>query len=390
MSNESLYKILKKSESIGLLCNHTSWHSSLGQYTFELVAAANKLRFVFIPEHGLFGELQDQAKLDNTSIYSTLAENAQWVSLYNSSTNSLVAADDQLRSLDTLLIDLQDAGSRYYTYTSTIYLLLERITFLGLNTKIVILDKPNPAGRQVEGTRITDEYASFIGLSGLPHRHGLTLAELCRYFKHRLKGKWELVIFPINKKDYRFIAPSPNIPTVQVCRLYSGQCLWEGTNLSEGRGTTQPFETIGAPFLNWVFKEKWNDRNHPTYRKNCTIRPTRFIPVFHKFSNTVCDGLQLMPGENKKYHSLGHSLQLMKFIKEKTGAFEWRPGTYEALNDKTAIELLAGDKLLIDYLNGIADWKEVREKMDAEETAWIKEVSPFIVYKPSLQKLKLN
>ena len=391
MNKKSLYKILKKSESTGLLCNHTSWHSSFGKYIFEVVAAsAGKLKYVFIPEHGLFGELQDQAKLDNTSIYSSLAENTQWVSLYNSSSNSLIASDNQLRSIDTLIIDLQDAGSRYYTYTSTIYLLLEKITQLGLDTKIIILDKPNPAGRQVEGTRINDEYASFIGLSGLPHRHGLTLAELCRYFKHRLKGNWELVIFPIDKKDYRFISPSPNIPTLNVCQLYSGQCLWEGTNLSEGRGTTQPFETIGAPFLNWVFKEKWNERSHPAFHKNCFIRPTRFIPVFHKFSNNVCDGLQLLPNEKKKYHSLGHSLQLMKFIREKSSEFEWRPGTYEALNDKTAIELLAGDKLLIDYLNGNSSWKEVREKMNEEELAWIKEVSPFLVYKPSLQKLKLN
>ena len=390
MKKDPLYKQIKKSESIGLLCNHTGWNATTGLYTFQLLTATGKLKIVFIPEHGLFGELQDQLKLDDTAVYTSLSKQLNWVSLYNSSTHTLTATKEQLASIDTLIIDIQDAGCRYYTFTSTVYLLLEKISQLQLDIKIIVLDKPNPAGRNVEGTRMTTPFASFIGLTGLPHRHGLTMAELCRYFKHRLKGKWELIIYPIRKKEYVFIAPSPNIPSEDVCKIYSGQCLWEGTNISEGRGTTLPFETIGSPFLQWVFEENWNESNHPVFDKGCQIRPTRFIPVFHKYSNETCSGLHLILRDKKKYHSLAHSLRLMQYIREKTPAFEWRKGAYEAFNEKTAIELLAGDRLLLDYLEHKASWKEVTQKLEEEENAWIREVSSFLVYKPTLQTLKLN
>ncbi len=390
MKKDPLYKLLKKSEAAGLLCNHTGWHAATGHYSFQTLAAIGKLKKVFIPEHGLFGELQDQAKLDNTNIYATFGENIEWISLYNSSEHTLTATEEQLSQIDTLIIDIQDAGCRYYTFITTIYLLLEKITRLGRSIQIIVADKPNLAGRQVEGTRMPADYASFIGPKGLPHRHGLTIAELCRYFKYKLGGKWELVILPISKQDYQFIAPSPNIPSSRTCRVYSGQCLWEGTNISEGRGTTQPFETIGAPFLQWVFREDWNNPSHPAYHKNCYLRPTQFIPVFHKYSGETCHGLQLMPRDKKNYHSLAHSVQLIKFIKEKSVSFEWRAGTYEAFNTKTAIELLAGDKLILDYLNNKASWKELKQKITEEENEWIREVSPFLIYKPSLQKLKLN
>lgn len=310
--------------------------------------------------------------------------------MYNSSEASLTATGDKLKDIDTLVIDLQDTGSRYYTFTSTTWLLLNKITSLKLDINVVVLDKANPAGRQVEGTRMTKEYASFIGLEGLPHRHGLTIAELCRYFKNKMKGDWKLFVYPVNQKDHRFIAPSPNIPSVAACNLYSGQCLWEGTTISEGRGTTLPFEMIGAPSMDWVFEEDWNRPDHPVFQKNCQIRPTRFVPVFHKFANETCNGIHLLPGENRSYHSLAHSLKLVRYVKERTASFAWRAGVYEAFNDRKAIELLVGDPLLLAWLEDKTSWKEVRQKMNEEEKAWIKEASPFLIYKPSLQKLKLN
>jgi uncharacterized protein YbbC (DUF1343 family) len=390
MKKDPLYKLLAKKESIGLLCNQSGWHSYTGKYSFQSLAELGRLKKVFIPEHGLFGELQDQIKLDDTSAYKSLASDVEWISLYNSTDPSLTATAEHLSGLDAIIIDIQDTGSRYYTYTTTIWLLLKKITELNFDIKIIVLDKPNPAGRQVEGTRIKKEYASFIGLEGLPHRHGLTIGELCRYFKNKLDAKWELIIQVARKKETAFISPSPNIPSVSTCSLYSGQCLWEGTNVSEGRGTTLPFETIGAPFLNWVFAEDWNNTKHPTYNKSCYIRPLLFVPVFHKFANTTCNGLQLMIHKKKGYHSLAHSLQLVKYIKEKTPAFEWKQGQYEAFNDKKAIELLVGDQLLLDYLDNKAGWKEVKLKLAEEEKAWIKEVSSLLIYKSPLQKTKIK
>ncbi|MDP4265381.1 MAG: DUF1343 domain-containing protein [Bacteroidota bacterium] len=390
MKKVPLYKLIKKKEAIGLLCNQSGWHKRTGKYSFQSLADTGKLKKVFIPEHGLFGEWQDQVKVDDTSAYKNLTGNIEWISLYNSVSHSLTASASQLRELDTLIIDIQDTGCRYYTYTSTAWLLLKKITDLGLNITVIVFDKPNPAGRQVEGTRIKEGYASFIGLEGLPHRHGLTIGELCVYFKNRLQGKWQLIVDAVNKKEFVFIPPSPNIPTLSTCAVYSGQCLWEGTNISEGRGTTLPFETIGAPFLNWVFTDDWNNSRHPVYNRNCYIRPLLFIPVFHKFAGEICRGIHLLVHRKEKYHSLSHSLQLIKYIKKRSPAFEWRQGSYEAFNDKKAIELLIGDQLLLDYTENKTRWKEVKLRLEGEEEGWIKEVSPFLIYKSPLQKLKIK
>src|SRR5258705_738649 len=387
MKKNALHRLLKKSEAVGLLCNQSGWNLPERKYTFQLLKEHGCLKKVFIPEHGLFGELQDQVKLNDTSLYTNLTREVEWISLYSSTSHSLTASEEQLRQLDTLVIDIQDAGSRYYTYTSTLCLLLKKITDLALDMKVIVFDKLNPAGRQVEGTRIKKDYASFVGAEGLPHRHGLTMGELCRYFKNKLNGKWELLIDPVRKKESIFISPSPNIPAVSTCTLYSGQCLWEGTNVSEGRGTTLPFETTGAPFLNWIFSENWNSSKHAAFNKHCYVRPLLFIPVFHKYANEVCYGFQLMVQNGEKYHSLSHSLQLIRYIKEKTPAFEWRQGIYEAFNDKKAIELLLGDQLLLDYADNKTAWKNIRLKLEEEETAWIEEVSPLLIYKQSLQKL---
>jgi uncharacterized protein YbbC (DUF1343 family) len=354
------------------------------------LAETGRLKRVFVPEHGLFGELQDQVKLDDASIYKSIDHKIEWVSLYQSGSASLTASTKQIADLDMLIIDIQDVGSRYYTYTTTVWLLLKKITELDLDITVLVLDKANPAGRSVEGTRMIREYSSFIGLEGLPHRHGLTIGEMCHFFKDKLKGNWELIVDTARKKQSVFISPSPNIPGRGTCDLYSGQCLWEGTNISEGRGTTLPFETIGAPFLDWVFKEDWNNPQHPAFNLHCQVRPLMFMPVFHKFANKTCSGVQLIVRDKEKYHSLSHSLQLIRFFKDKTPGFEWREGKYEAFNDKKAIELLVGDQLLLDYAGNKAEWKQVKLRLDKEEKEWIKQASPFLLYKPGLQKLKIK
>lgn len=385
----ALNKLVKGSEAIGLLCNHTSWLANEGRYSFDVLASKGVLKTIFIPEHGLFGELQDQEKLDDTSLYKSLAGETKLVSLYSSSAKDLSPSTDQLKDIDTLIIDIQDAGCRYYTYTTTILLVLKKITELALNIKIIVFDKPNPAGRQVEGARITKEYSSFIGLEGLPHRHGLTVAELCLYFKNKLQANWKLKVIPAGS-HYQFIPPSPNMPSVKTCKVYSGQCLWEGTNASEGRGTTLPFEITGAPFMDWVFADKWNTKKHPAYDKRCYVKPIRFIPAYHKHANVVCSGFHLLPLEKSAYHSLSHSLKLLRYCKERSAELLWKEGTYEAFNNKTAIELLAGDLVLLNYLNGKCGWREVKEKLDEEESAWIKEAKQFLLSKKGLKKTSLN
>src|SRR5882724_1114546 len=151
MKGISLHKAIKKKQAIGLLCNQSGWHKRTGKYSFQSLAETGQLKKVFIPEHGLFGERQDQVKLDDTSVYTNLSATIEWISLYSSSNHSLSASAKQLGELDTLIIDIQDTGSRYYTYTSSTWLLLKKITELALDITVIVFDKNNPAGRQVEG-----------------------------------------------------------------------------------------------------------------------------------------------------------------------------------------------------------------------------------------------
>lgn len=388
--------LILKGGKIGLLCNQTAWHPETGEYIFESYARKGNLKRVFIPEHGLFGELQDQVKLNETSIYNKLvpaAEEIEFVSLYGNSEESLYASVGKLEDLDALVIELQDVGCRYYTYISTVLNLFKVLKKEEISLSVYIVDRANPAGRQVEGTMLRAGYRSFIGVEGIPHRHGLTFGELAYHLYNEINAK-----FPLHIVSYKAsqgnkdllpwsIPPSPNFPGLFTAHFYSGQCLWEGTNVSEGRGTTRPFELFGAPFMENLadFNIKngfgnWNDPKHPIHDEGVFVRWMRFIPVFHKYKDECCFGFQLLLNPNMQYHALAHNLRIMRFVNDTCPGFEFRSGKYEAGNDKTAIELLLGDKELIDYVKGNGDWKDIKEHIKVEEQKWIKKTKKDLLY----------
>ncbi|MDR1903687.1 MAG: DUF1343 domain-containing protein [Treponema sp.] len=387
-----------KSGRIGVLCNQAAWHIETGEYIFETLYRRGNLRLVFMPEHGLFGELQDQVKLDRTEPYRKLGlEKTEFVSLYGSDENSLSPRLRQLEGLDALVIELQDSGARYYTFLATLYFLFKVIAASGINLPVYLLDRENPAGRFVEGSALPQDYASFIGLAGLPHRYGLTIGELAWYFYDELDARFPLHIVSY-KARYKaggssarlapwLIPPSPNFPSPYTAFFYSGQCLWEGCNVSEGRGTTRPFEVFGAPFMESLIDynrvhgyEGWNDSRHPLYGSGAFLRWHRFIPVFHKYSNECCFGFQLILNPSKPYHALAHALKIVRFTAENCEDFVFRPGKYEAGNDRTAIELLAGDPLLLDYLNGRTGWESAAAHLRNSEQAWIDKTKKYLLY----------
>lgn len=391
-----------KSGKVGLLCNHTAWHPDTGEYLFETLNKKGILRKVFMPEHGLFGELQDQVKLDNTDAYKKLGlDNCEFVSLYGSTEESLAASKESLESIDALIIELQDVGSRYYTFHTTIYNLFKTLKRNSIDLPIYIIDRINPAGRQIEGTMIREEYSSFIGITGLPHRHGLTTGEIAHLFYNELNAKFPLHIISYEAENVNkhllpwSIPPSPNIPGLFTAHFYSGQCLWEGTNVSEGRGTTRPFEMFGAPFMEILTqynKDKkfsnWNDPNHPLYDPAVYIRWTKFIPVAHKYSNETCFGFQLHPVPGAIYNALAHNLRIIKFIKENCPSFSFREGKYEAGNDKTAIELLVGDSLILDWIENGKQWSEIKDHIKVEEQKWIRKGKKVLLYDTPLFRCK--
>ncbi|MDR0661405.1 MAG: DUF1343 domain-containing protein [Prevotellaceae bacterium] len=390
---------------IALLCNQTSWDFTEGAYLFELLHRRGTLHRIFIPEHGLFAELQDQEALESGEFYKCLGlEGVDFVSLYGHSESSLSAPLDKLRDLDAIIIDLQDVGCRYYTFISTVDKLFRSLSENSLAPAIYVIDRPSPTGRQVEGTLIGKEYTSFIGVEGLIHRHGLTFGELCGLLHSRYNAKFPLIVIPYTLDDKYTtsyilpgagasyvktpcsIYPSPNLPSPYTCLFYSGQCLFEGTNLSEGRGTTRPFEIFGAPFLNTLhyYNSKngysgWNDRQNPIYDKGAMLRILHYIPTFHKYAGELCYGFQLhLTG--KPYHSLSHTLRILRFLHDNMNGFAWRDGVYEKGNDKTAIELLVGDILLLDYLNGKATETEMLQALAEGEEAWIKTATEYTIY----------
>lgn len=387
---------------LAVLCNQVAWNPEKGEYLFETLYKKGNLKRVFTPEHGLFAELQDQEKLDHTSVYDSLGlEGVEFVSLYGSDEASLTAQVDKLSDIDAVIVELQDVGSRYYTFVSTLRNLFNVIHKEGLELSIYILDRENPAGRSVEGTMLRSEYASFIGVEGLPHRHGLTIGEMANLFYTEIGAKFPLhIISYVSRSSTQFmmpwsIPPSPNIPGLFTCNFYTGQCLWEGTNVSEGRGTTRPFELFGAPFMESLISynkendfDNWNDPNNPLYNPAVFIRWTKFLPTFHKYAGESCFGFQLLPNPGAQYHALNHSLKIIDFLRQNCEDFAFREGTYEAGNDRTAIELLLGDKVLVDFVKCGGDFADVREHIKVEEQKWIRKAKKYLLYDDALWRVK--
>ena len=388
----------KLSESTGLLCNHTAWDVCSGKYLFERLPSLKRL---FVPEHGLFAELQDQVPLTDTDGYRDFGIEAEVVLLYGGDEKSLRVESRHLEDLELLVIDLQDVGSRYFTYAVTMSYMLEAVQKFAPDLEVMIIDRENPAGLQVEGSLLMREYESFVGRAGLPHRHGLTIAELALFFHRQMNASFSLSILTLKGKklrtnlpeqvsilnqnkimeisDHEFwlIPPSPNMPGPVTPIIYSGQCLLEGTNISEGRGTTRPFEIFGAPWLKPVklFRENQGFSDF----KGARLRPLRFVPTFHKWAGLICEGFQLhLTGQ--PYHSLLHTLFMIRTIKEHFPQFTWREGPYEKVSDKTAIELLCADPVLLKYLEGSGEFKDVKDYLRDCEENWILSMGSYSLY----------
>ncbi|MFN8345525.1 MAG: DUF1343 domain-containing protein [Spirosomataceae bacterium] len=374
---ELIHSFRSNQNNVGVLCNQTAFVFEQRRYLIEVLAEKKVLKTVFVPEHGLFSELQDQEPLETTQAYSFWKDVA-FVSLYGRDEQSLKAAPALLEELDAIVVDIQDVGCRYFTYLTTMAYLFETLSRCTHPPRIWIIDHPNPAGRQVEGTPISRDYASFIGHQGLPHRHGLTLGELALWLKQYYAADFELnTLLPPYNDFYFQIFPSPNFPSLQTAHLYSGQCLFEATILSEGRGTTRPFEIVGAPFLEWHqlqrIKRDFEKQTDDLPWVNYVLRPLQFIPTFHKYANELCGGFQVHLSHTEKSHSLLSSLILLRIFNEYVPDL-WRQGPYEKGNSRTALEILGGDSLLIDFVQGKEELKATIAYLKNAEKEWIQSV----------------
>ena len=337
--------------SLGLLANQASVGSSF-EHAVNIINRAfpGRLKKLFGPQHGFAGEKQDNMVESDHGL--ELETGLPVYSLYGEKRQP---DEEMLSGLDVLLVDLVDVGTRVYTFAQTLALCMETAGRTGV--KIAVLDRPNPiGGREVEGNILQSDCTSFVGLFPIPMRHGLTLGELALLMADHMDAPPELEIIPVKgwTRDQYFpetglpwVMPSPNMPDFHTAWVYPGQVLWEGTNISEGRGVTKPFQFFGAPFINPVTIKSEMDRMG---LPGVVFRPISFEPTFHKFAGRVCGGLEIHPTD-KSFKPYLTSLTLLEVvIRLYPENFSWKKPPYEYEYERMPIDLILGDSRLRDNL----------------------------------------
>ena len=331
---------------LGLLCHPASVTRGL-DHALEVVRRLRGAQLVrlFAPEHGLVGAAQDQEGV-GTEREGTTA--LPVVSLYDGTPATLAPTPRSLAGIDTLVVDLQDVGSRYYTFQWTMVLAMRACAAAGV--AVVVLDRPNPlGGERLEGNVPGPGWTSFVGLHPLPVRHGFTIAEVAAWVNERHEVGCDLTVVPMRGWRRRmawedtglpWAPPSPNMPTPDTARVYPGGCLLEGTNLSEGRGTTKPFEWVGAPYLDGAaFAAGLEGRRLPGVR----FRAAAFEPTFHKWRGRRCGGVQVHVTDAARFRPFAAYLALIAEARRQGGrAFRWRRPPYEFEWRRWPFDLLAG------------------------------------------------
>jgi uncharacterized protein YbbC (DUF1343 family) len=304
------------------------------------------------------------------------------VSLYGASAASLRPRTGDLEGLDAVVCDLQDVGARYYTFVYTISYVMEAAREAGIPA--VVLDRPNPLGGiAVDGPVLHAGLESFVGRYPLPVRHGMTPGELAGLFNSVFGIGCDLRVVPMAgwRRGMRFggtglpwVAPSPNMPTPSTAEVYPGACLVEGTNLSEARGTTRPFELTGAP---WLDGARWTESLRAERLEGCVLRPTTFRPEFQKHAGRSCGGIQVHVTDPDRFRPFETYLALLREARRQDPAnFEWRREVYEFESDRLAIDLLLGRMDLRPMIEAGASLGEM-------ESSWREELEEFRVLRRS-------
>jgi uncharacterized protein YbbC (DUF1343 family) len=335
-----------RGRTLGLVCNPTAVDRRLA-HAADLLAAAPGVRLaaLFGPEHGVRGDAQYMAAVGGDRDRRT---GVPVHSLYGETVASLRPARAALEGLDALVFDVQDVGARYYTYQATMMLCMEAAAEAGIG--FVVLDRPNPIGGvAVEGPRLVPGFESFCGLHDLAPRHGMTVGELALLFRAERRLALDLEVVPCEgwRRGMRFrdtglpwVLPSPNMPTPETALVYPGMCLLEGTNLSEGRGTTRPFELWGAPWLDGARLAADLGRERlPGVR----FRPASFVPTWDKHLGVRCHGVELHVHDPGAFRPFRTGLACVVHARRQEPArFAWRTEPYEFVAGIRAFDLLCG------------------------------------------------
>lgn len=366
-----------KGKKVGLVTNLTGVNKQL-ESTVDVLFNHPDIDLValFGPEHGIRGDAKEGEEVGFATDELT---NLPVHSLYGETRKP---TDDMLAGIDVMIFDIQDIGSRYYTY---IYTMANVMEACGENDiELLVLDRPNPiSGMHREGNLVEKEYKSFIGLVPIPNRHGLTTGELALLYNKEFGYECEVTVIPMegwtrdmyfDDTDLFWIPPSPNTTSIDMCILYAGTCLFEGTNISEGRGTTQPFEVAGAPFINGhELAQKFNARKLP----GIIARPVSFNPTYQKYEGEMCYGVQLHITDRETIKPVKSLVYLISDIAQMyPEQFAFRE---ETPSGKSFFDLLAGNGTLRkDILE--ANLTAYFETSASELEAFEKMVAPYLLY----------
>jgi uncharacterized protein YbbC (DUF1343 family) len=331
---------------LGLLSNSASVDRNF-RHASELInlKMPGQLAALYSPQHGFFAEKQDNM-IESEDMIDTVLK----IPVFSLYSQTRIPLKEMFDPIDVLVIDLQDVGTRVYTFIYTMSYCLEAAKKFG--KKVVVLDRPNPVcGSVIEGNCLSSECNSFVGRFPIPMRHGMTMGELSLLFNNyygtgcdleviAMKG-WDRNMY-FNDTGLPWIPPSPNLPTTMSALVYPGQVLWEGTNVSEGRGTTQPFEVFGAPFID---TEKVLSDMGGSKLEGVILRYNVFEPTSNKWKGTLCRGFQVHVTDPNKFNPYITSLKLLKSVCfHHKGEFEWKQPPYEYEHKRLPIDLIIGDK----------------------------------------------
>ncbi len=333
-----------KGRRVGLVVHPASVDSRM-RHAQDLFQAHDAVQVValFGPQHGILGQTQD-----NMIEWEGYRDSHSGIPVFSLYGEHRKPTPEMLTDVDLLVVDLQDVGARYYTFIWTMLLCLEACAEAGV--AVMILDRPNPLGGVVtEGNVLDPDFRSFVGLAPIPMRHGMTCGELARFFVHWRELDVELEVIwaegwsrahDFGATGLPWVLPSPNMPTLDTAFVYPGGCLLEGTMLSEGRGTTRPFEIFGAPYVDGrLLAEYLTGMGLP----GAVFRPVNFEPTFHKFGGQVCGGVQVHVTDRTCFESVVTYTGAISFIREMwPDDFAWKEPPYEYENIKLPIDILAG------------------------------------------------
>ena len=382
-----------RGKRVALLAHPASVTADL-THSLDALAALDgvKLTAAFGPQHGLRGDKQDN--MVESPTFDDPVHGIPVFSLYGEVRRP---TPQMMDAFDVLLVDLQDVGSRIYTFVTTLRYVLEAAAAHG--KAVWVLDRPNPVGRPAEGLRLRAGWESFVGAGLLPMRHGLTLGEIAHWFVRTLQLEVEYRVvemrgwqpgtgpgfgWPLYERAW--INPSPNVPNVWAARAYAGTVMSEGTTLSEGRGTTRPFELFGAPDID---ARQWLAQMQslaPHWLRGCILRACWFEPTFHKHVGKLCAGIQIHT-DDRSYDPAAFRpwrLQALAFKalrRLQPGYALWRDFPYEYVHDRLAIDVINGSPLLREWVDDDdATPADLDALAAADEGAWLQERAAFLLY----------